>query len=194
MPFVCACSCGTPKKKMHGKVKMDFRRADPQYVNFVPRTCMDAIDLFNRHRNLGLTADLYPECFVHCARALPEAELDKFHRFIICPDGDITKGGEQPSLVDVEIERERQLLLKEAKVRDLAALSIAEEKECPMSDSEEKSPMSISECPTDRMSVETPTDPESVDSFLQITSKSSVSPTPTDPESVDSYLKILTSY
>ena len=68
---------------------MDFRKADPTYVNFKPRTCMEAIDLFDRHRRLGLTADLYPECFVHCARALPDAEVDLFHRFIVNPDGDV---------------------------------------------------------------------------------------------------------
>ena len=45
---------------------MDFRRADPTYVNFVPRTCVDAIDLFQRHRALGLMSNMYPECFVHC--------------------------------------------------------------------------------------------------------------------------------
>ena len=43
--------CGAPKlrKKIatKEKVKMDFRRADPKYVNFVPKTCVDAIDLFN---------------------------------------------------------------------------------------------------------------------------------------------------
>ena len=107
---------------------MDFRRADPTYVNFVPKTCMDAIDLFNRHRNLGLTADLYPECFVHCARALPPAELDMFHRFIVTPSGDISSGGETPTLVDHQLEKERQVLLKEAEIRDsLAHLQIDEE-------------------------------------------------------------------
>ena len=113
---------------------MDFRRADPNYVNFVPRTCVDAIDLFNRHRSLGLTADLYPECFVHCARALPGPELDMFHRFIVTPSGDIEKGGEKPTPVDAELEKERKLLLKEAEVRDgFAKLTIEEEFE-PMSD------------------------------------------------------------
>ena len=97
---------------------MDFRRADPTYVNFVPRTCVDAIDLFHRHRTLGLTSNLYPECFVHCARGLPDAELDMFHRFIVTPSGDLEKGGEKPTQVDAELEKERQLLLKEAELRD----------------------------------------------------------------------------
>jgi len=148
MPFVCGFVCGPtrhkklPMKKKEKVVAMDFRRADPNYVNFVPKTCMDAIDLFNRHRTLGLTADLYPECFVHCARALPDAELDKFHRFIVQPAGDIGGGGEQPTQVDAEIEKERLSLLQEATLRDLKKLAITEEEpEEPvdMSQDEEKS-------------------------------------------------------
>ena len=110
---------------------MDFRRADPQYVNFVPKTVEDAIDLFNRHRNLGLTADLYPECFIHCARALPDLELDKFHRFIIQPQGDISSGENALAQVDKELEAERLALLEEAEVRDkLKLCSIKEESYC----------------------------------------------------------------
>ena len=126
---------------------MDFRRADPNYVNFVPKTCVDAIDLFNRHRNLGLTADLYPECFVHCARALPGPELDLFHRFIVTPNGDIKKGGEKPTQIDVELEKERQFLLKESEARDkLQNLTIPEESPTePMSEDEKCEPMSEDE-------------------------------------------------
>ncbi len=107
-----------------------FRRADPTFVNFVPKTCEEAIDLFTRHRNLGLTADLYPECFVHCARKLPDEELDKFHRFIITPNEDIETGGEKPTLIDKQLEEERQQLEKEAEARDKAAESITEEPSC----------------------------------------------------------------
>ena len=96
----------------------DFRRADPRYTNFVPRTCVDAIDLFNRHRNLGLSTDLFPECFVHCARELPDAELDKFHRFIVNPGGDVAKGGERLSLVDKAIDSERKQLEQECDARE----------------------------------------------------------------------------
>ena len=134
MPFVCGFVCGSSRHKNlpmknKEKVAMDFRRADPTYVNFVPKTCMDAIDLFHRHRTLGLTADLYPECFVHCARALPDAELDKFHRFIVQPAGDIGWGGEQPTQVDAELEKERLSLLEEATLRDQKKLAITEEEE-----------------------------------------------------------------
>lgn len=169
MPFVCGFVCASkPRKKVPAKSKatMDFRRADPQYVNFVPRTCVDAIDLFNRHRNLGLTADLYPECFVHCARALPGPELDMFHRFIVTPSGDIEKGGEKPTPVDAELEKERKLLLKEAELRDgLAMLTIKEDYlESPTE------PMSVSQedekCPTEPMSE----DEEKSAEYIKITS------------------------
>ena len=107
-----------------------FRRADPNFTNFVPKTCEEAIDLFTRHRKLGLTADLYPECFVHCARKLPDDELDKFHRFIITPNEDFDKGGEKPTLVDKQLEEERLQLLKEAESRDKASETITEEPSC----------------------------------------------------------------
>ena len=122
MPFVCAFVCGPKpqKKKAPNNKTMDFRRADPNYVNFVPRTCVDAIDLFNRHRNLGMAASIFPECFVHCARALPDEELDKFHRFIVAPGGDIETGGEKPTPIDLEIEKERKRLLAECEAREPA--------------------------------------------------------------------------
>ena len=160
---------------------MDFRRADPNYVNFVPKTCVDAIDLFNRHRNLGLTADLYPECFVHCARALPGPELDMFHRFIVTPNGDIEKGGEKPTQVDVELEKERKLLLEESEARDgLAMLTIKEDylagdgvTHVPQQSWERESPtepMSVSQedekCPTEPMSE----DEEKSAEYIKITS------------------------
>ena len=128
---------------------MDFRRADPKYVNFVPKTCVDAIDLFNRHRNLGLTSDMFPECFVHCSRSLPNEELDKFHRFIICPSGDVDKGGEKPTVVDQQLEDERRQLVRECTLREFKALRIVEEEEQPdeqpMSQDDEKCPMSVSD-------------------------------------------------
>ena len=100
-------------------MQTDFRRADPRYVSFVPRTCADAIDLFVRHKNLGLSVSLYPECFVHCAKALKGVELDNFEKWIVQPTGDISTGGEQPTLVDKQLETERLKLLKEAEMRDL---------------------------------------------------------------------------
>jgi len=151
MPFLCLFSCGAkPRKKVALKRKTsmeDFRRADPTYTNFVPKTCADAIDLFNRHRALGLQADLYPECFVHCAKQLPDEELDMFHRFIVCPTRDIAKGGEKPTLTDIELEKERLMLLKESEERD---------KLCAVT--EEISDLSLSTCPMSQVYVGTPTE------------------------------------
>ena len=144
MPFVCGFVCGKKSRKkspLKNKARMDFRRADPKYVNFTPKTCFDAIDLFNRHRVLGLSARLFPECFVHCARALPAEELDKFHRFIINPTGDIAKGGEQRTLVDKQLEEERAQLEQEAINRDMENLTIDEEASpTEMSQEDEKTP------------------------------------------------------
>jgi len=127
----------------------DFRRADPTYTNFVPKTCTDAIDLFNRHRALGLRANLYPECFVHCAKQLPDEELDMFHRFIVCPTRDIQKGGEKPTLTDLELEKERLMLLKESEERDQLQAQLA-------TVTEEISDLSLSTCPMSQVYVGTP--------------------------------------
>ena len=137
-----------------------FRRADPTFTNFVPKTCEEAIDLFTRHRRLGLTADLYPECFVHCARALPDKEVDMFHRFIVNPDGDVTKGGENPTLIDRQLEEERMLLLREAERRDMPAIE-EDEKE---PDAAMLETLRLSEEPSER-----PTESKSEDSYLNVT-------------------------
>ena len=131
----------------------DFRRADPNYTNFVPKTCRDAIDLFNRHRALGLQADLYPECFVHCAKQLPDEELDMFHRFIVCPTRDIQKGGEKPTLTDIELEKERLMLLKESEERDQLCTVTEELSDLRIS---EDDPLSLSTCPMSQVYVGTP--------------------------------------
>ena len=65
----------------------DFRKADPTYVGFKPRTAAAAIDLFVRHKNLGLPVHLWPECFVECAASLPLPELDKFEAYLVTPSG-----------------------------------------------------------------------------------------------------------
>ena len=108
---------------------MDFRKADPTYINFVPKTCVEAIDLFNRHKNLGLSTQMYPECFIHCARQLPDNELDMFHRYLISPEGDVERGGETPTVIDEALERERRQLLKEAEMRDSIEGLVVEEEE-----------------------------------------------------------------
>ena len=120
----------------------DFRRADPTFVNFVPRTAADAIDLFNRHRNMGLRPALFPECFVHVCKGVSDSEIDKFHRWVVSPDGDVTKGGEQPTPIDVAIEHERLRLLHEAQARDeLPMIFEMDDEKVPMDQDDEKVPM-----------------------------------------------------
>ena len=55
---------------------------------------------------------------MHCARQLPDPELDKFHRWIVCPNGDIAQGGEKPTELDRQLEAERLAILAENERRD----------------------------------------------------------------------------
>ena len=94
---------------------MDFRKADPNYVGFVPKTAHEAIDLFCRYRRVGVLPSQWPETFVHVSRALPGEELDQFGEWLICPQGPATGQTYEPC---PEIEAERKQLLKEAQSRD----------------------------------------------------------------------------
>ena len=66
---------------------MDYRKADPNYVGFVPTTAAEAIDLFCRFRRLGTPPTQWPETFVHVSRALPDEEIDRFQEWLVCPQG-----------------------------------------------------------------------------------------------------------
>ena len=96
----------------------DYRKADPSYVGFVPKTAAEAIDLFCRYRKLGVQPSQWPETFVHVCRDLPDPELDRFQEWLICPQGPATG----PTYVPCpEIEAERKQLLQEAEARDRMA-------------------------------------------------------------------------
>ena len=137
MGLICLFSfCAKkPRKNLPTKTKTmsNFRKADPTFVNFVPHTCAEAIDLFVRHRNQGLPVHLFPECFVHCSRELPDAELDMFHRWIVCPQGDLQKGGEAPTLIDQQLETERLTILREQQQRQLTIVEEYDHEEEKMS-------------------------------------------------------------
>ena len=96
----------------------DYRRADPTYVGFTPRTAFDAIDLFSRFKRLGLSVEQYPETFVWVSRALDDTEGEKFEEWLCAPQG----VNEKVPLYEPnpEIEAQRTQLLKEAEARDLA--------------------------------------------------------------------------
>lgn len=95
----------------------NFRKADPTYVEFSPKTAADAIDLFFRHQRMGLSPDLFPETFVHCAKTLPAEEVEKFQEWLINPCG--APRGTELKQVDRENEALRKELLKEAEERDM---------------------------------------------------------------------------
>jgi hypothetical protein len=101
---------------------MDFRKADPSYVGFVPTTAAEAIDLFCRYRKLGVSPNQWPETFVHVCRELPAAEIDRFQEWLICPQGPATG---QTFVPCPEVEAERKQLLKEAEARDRLLTTLA---------------------------------------------------------------------
>ena len=119
---------------------MDFRRADPTYIGFVPKTASDAIDLFFRMKRLGLRPENYPEAFVWASRELDEAEGAKFEEWMVAPQG--CSGKAEVLQTDPEAEKLRLKLLKEAEARDLAdkmnRMKIEEVKE----EDDEKTPLS----------------------------------------------------
>ena len=66
---------------------MNFRFADPEYVNFVPKTAMEAILKFRRLQKKGLHPAKYPEALIECASELSDKEQEKFEGWIVCPQG-----------------------------------------------------------------------------------------------------------
>lgn len=99
---------------------MNFRKADPEYVNYEPRTAEDAIEKFYRHKNLGVPPRMWPEVFVQCAAALPPEEVSKFESWLVNPQGEPT--GPMLQQIDKENDALRKQLLAETERRDLAPL------------------------------------------------------------------------
>ena len=93
----------------------DFRKADPSYVGFVPKTAAEAIDLFCRYRRLGVRPQYYPETFVHVTRGLNDEEGTRFEEWLVCPQGQPVGPTYEPC---PETEAERKVLLEEAEARD----------------------------------------------------------------------------
>ena len=114
----------------------DFRKADPTYINFVPKTAAEAIDLFWRMRKLGLKSENFPEAFVWASRELDGVEGAKFEDWLVAPQG-VSYSAEVIKNVDPNQEAIRLQLLKEAEERDLK-----ERMERLTIDEDEKSPIS----------------------------------------------------
>ena len=95
----------------------DYRKSDPDYTAFVPTSASEAIDLFTRYKRIGVPPSQWPETFCHVSRALPDSELDRFHEWLVCPQGCRATTG--PTYAPCpEVEAERAQLAKEADARD----------------------------------------------------------------------------
>jgi len=66
------------------------RKQDPLFVNFVAQTAEEAVDRYIRFTRRGLKNYLIPECLISCSRGLSEEELEKFERWIISPQDDLS--------------------------------------------------------------------------------------------------------
>ena len=115
-----------PPKKQSKMSVVDFRKADPTYVCFKPTTVEEAIDLFYRHKRLGVPVHLWPEVFVECSAHLKDSELDKFSSWLINPAGKPTGIAELKGIGETN-DRLRKQLLEEAIHRD--RMNVDEEKD-----------------------------------------------------------------
>ena len=66
----------------------DFRFADPEYIDFEPKTVQEAILKFRRLEQKGIQAWMYPEALIKCGGSLPEEEMVKFEQWMINPTGE----------------------------------------------------------------------------------------------------------
>ena len=66
----------------------NFRLADPEYIDFVPKTVEEAILKFRRLQTKGIEAWMFPEALIECGGKLPEAEMIKFESWMINPAGE----------------------------------------------------------------------------------------------------------
>lgn len=92
-----------------------YRRANPSFTNWVPKTAYEAVDRFTRCQSNGLKALMFPECLIECSKGLPDAELDKFEDWIINPQGlDYSK-----AVPDSTIAEANTVIFKEAEKRQV---------------------------------------------------------------------------
>ena len=91
-----------------------YRRADPSFTNWKPKTAYEAVDRFTRCQRNGLKSIMIPECLIECSANLPEAELDKFEDWIINPQGlDFSK-----AVPDDSIRKHNEEIFKKNLERD----------------------------------------------------------------------------
>jgi len=83
-----------------------YRRANPNFTNWVPKNAFEAVDRFTRCQRNGLKALMIPECLIECSKGLPEPELEKFEEWILNPNGlDYSE-----SVPDDSIQKENEAL------------------------------------------------------------------------------------
>ncbi len=66
----------------------NFRLADPEYIDFEPKTVEEAILKFRRLQNKGIEAWMFPEALIKCGGHLPDEEMAKFESWMINPAGE----------------------------------------------------------------------------------------------------------
>ena len=157
MVWFCMCAKIREKIVPEEPKRMDFRKADPTYVNFKPNTAGSAIDKFYRHKNLGVPPHLWPEVFVNCAANLPDAELQKFQDWLVNPQGKPTGTMLGPDKQNQDL---RKQLLKEAEARDRPPIIL--ESYMDVDDEKEPQPVEDPLPPMEQLSVGPPDEFEMV--------------------------------
>ena len=66
----------------------NFRLADPEYIDFEPKTVEEAILKFRRLQNKGIEGWMFPEALIGCGSSLTEDEMTKFESWMINPAGE----------------------------------------------------------------------------------------------------------
>ena len=67
---------------------VNFRLADPEYIDFEPKTVEEAILKFRRLQSKGIEAWMFPETLIKCGGKLPDEEMAKFEDWMINPAGE----------------------------------------------------------------------------------------------------------
>ena len=66
----------------------NFRLADPEYIDFEPKTVEEAILKFRRLQKKGIEAWMFPETLIRCGASLTDDEMAKFESWMINPAGE----------------------------------------------------------------------------------------------------------
>ena len=123
------------------------RKQDPLFVNFVPQTAEEAVDRYIRFTRRGLKSYLIPECLISCSQGLSEEELEKFERWIISPQDDLSK----LKLIETKALTEaNNMVFQENMQRVMEKMSVDSQEDEKMSvDSQEDEKMSPDYMPID---------------------------------------------